>query len=93
MTATRFGSSPQRLTVIAAGALAVLAVFAWYSTQTVYPHCVVGVSKLIDENGNTAPDANGRVRSDKELADLAFEQARASGRCDPGRLRWQQWLD
>ncbi len=89
---SRFGN-PRRLLVIAC-AVAALAVAAlsWYATQTVRSDCVVAISKLTDGDGNTLPDADGRVWSDKELVDRAYEQAVDSGRCDPPRARWKQWL-
>ncbi|MGW7045392.1 hypothetical protein ACWGDT_22350 [Streptomyces avermitilis] len=86
--------SPRQLLVIACtvGALAT-ATLGWYAAQTVRPDCVVAVSGVTDGSGHNLPDVNGRVWSDEELADRAYRQAIDSGRCDPPRARWKQWLD
>jgi len=55
--------------------------------------CLVAFSAITDGKGNTLPDANGRVWSDKELAERAYQQAVDSGLCDPPSARWKQWLD
>ncbi|MFF9126595.1 hypothetical protein ACF09J_25470 [Streptomyces sp. NPDC014889] len=84
---------PRQLLVIACMVAALAVVFlGWYAGQTVRPDCVVGISKLTDGNGSTLPDVNGQVWSDEELADRAYKQAVDSGRCDPPRARWKQWL-
>ncbi|MER7722114.1 hypothetical protein ABTX99_35250 [Streptomyces flaveolus] len=91
MIFSRAGKTRQSLVI--ACTIGVLAVaLGWYAVQTVRPHCVVGISKFSDGNGHTLPDVNGRVWSDKELADRAYKQAVDSGRCDPPRPRWRQWL-
>ena len=92
MISHRAGSRRQLL-VIACAVVALFAVIlGWYAARTVRPDCVVGISKLTDGSGHTLPDANGRVRSDAELADRAYQQAVDSGRCDPPHARWKQWL-
>lgn len=86
--------NPRRLFVIAcAGVALALLILGWYATRTVAPDCVGGVARLTDGSGRTLPDAGGRVWSAEELADLAYREAVASGRCDPPRARWKHWLD
>ncbi|MCX5554765.1 hypothetical protein [Streptomyces sp. NBC_00038] len=92
MTSRRAGS-PRQILVIACTVVALAtATLGWYATRTVRPDCVVAISKVTDGNGHNLPDVNGRVRSDKELADRAYQQAVDSGRCDPPRARWKQWI-
>ncbi|MGA4946968.1 hypothetical protein [Streptomyces cinereoruber] len=64
----------------------------WYATQSVHSECVFSLSKVTGVNGNTLPDEDGRMWSNEELVDRAYEQAVDSGRCDPPRPRWKQWL-
>ncbi|MFC9846352.1 hypothetical protein ACFWFF_25655 [Streptomyces sp. NPDC060223] len=86
--------SPRRLLVIVCAAVALgTATLGWYAAQTVRPDCIVAFSRLTDGHGHDLPDANGRVLSDKERADLAYQQAVDSGRCYPPRARWRHWLD
>ncbi|KUN49699.1 hypothetical protein AQJ43_35900 [Streptomyces avermitilis] len=86
--------SPGQLLVIACTVVAlVTAPLSWYAAHTVRPDCVVAISKVTDGNGHHLPDVNGRVWSDNELADRAYQQAVDSGRCDPPHARWRQWLD
>ncbi|MEV1062353.1 hypothetical protein [Streptomyces sp. NPDC050263] len=85
--------STRRLLVIAGTVVALAAVtLGRYAAQTVRPDCVVGVSRLTDGSGRTLPDSDARVWSDTELADRAYRLAVDSGRCDPPRARWRQWL-
>ncbi|MEV8320543.1 hypothetical protein AB0Q95_40985 [Streptomyces sp. NPDC059900] len=87
MIPRRVGSA-RRLLVVGCTVVVVLAAVpvGWYATQSVGPECVVGISKITDAEG-------GRVGSDKELIDRAYQQAIDSGHCDPPRARWKQWLD
>lgn len=88
----RFGNPRQLLVIACAVAALTIAILSWYAVQNVRPDCVVGISKVTDVHGNTLLSQDGRVLSDKELLDLAYEQAVDSGHCDPPRVRWKQWL-
>ncbi|MFE9799618.1 hypothetical protein ACFYP6_12165 [Streptomyces goshikiensis] len=91
---SRRAGSPRRALVIACAVVSLAtAILGWYAAQTVRPDCVFAISKLTDGKGHNLPDANGRVWSDKELADIAYQQAVDSGHCEPPRARWKQWLD
>ncbi|MET9895126.1 hypothetical protein ABZZ47_33925 [Streptomyces sp. NPDC006465] len=92
MISPRVVNPRQLLFVACAVAALAVVILGWYAAQTVRPDCVVGISKLTDGNGHTLPDVDGRVWSDKELADRAYKQAVGSGRCSPPRPRWEQWL-
>lgn len=89
----RAGWSRQLLVIACTVVALATASLGWYAAQSVRPDCVVAISKVADGNGRNLPDVYGRVWSDKELADRAYQQAVDSGRCDPPRARWKQWLD
>jgi hypothetical protein len=85
--------TPRQLLVLACTAAALAAaLLGRYAAHTVRPDCLVAVSTLTDGDGRPLPDANGRVWSSRELANRAYRQAVGSGRCDPPRARWKQWL-
>ncbi|WP_326725826.1 hypothetical protein OHT59_46885 [Streptomyces sp. NBC_00243] len=93
MISHRAGWSRQLLVIACTVVALATASLGWYAAQSVRPDCVVAISKVADGNGRNLPDVYGRVWSDKELADRAYQQAVDSGRCDPPRARWKQWLD
>jgi hypothetical protein len=88
----RAGSPRQLLVIACAVAALTVVILGWYATQTVRPDCTYAISKVTDGRGHNLADGNGRVWSDKELADRGYQQAVDSGRCDPPRARWRQWL-
>lgn len=92
---SRRTGGPRQLLVVACTVVIALAVvtLSWYAARTVRPDCIVAISKVTDGNGHNLADVNGRVWTDKELADRAYQQAVDSGRCDPPSARWKQWLD
>ncbi|WP_064511381.1 hypothetical protein [Streptomyces graminilatus] len=93
MFSHRTGNSRQLLVIACVVVALVTTALGWYAAQTVRPDCVVSISKLTDGNGPDLSDVNGRVWSDKDLAAHAYQQSLDSGRCDPPRARWKQWLD
>ncbi|WP_159043731.1 hypothetical protein [Streptomyces sp. NRRL S-1521] len=83
-----------RLLLLGVCAFAVLVgALVWYGAQTVSTDCLVAYSQVTGRDGARLPDANGRGSSDQELIDRAYRRALETGRCDPPRTRWEQWLD
>jgi hypothetical protein len=91
---SRGAGRPRRLQVIACTVVALaVVILGWYAARTVRPDCVVGISELTDGSGRNLPDADGRVPSDRELVERAYQQAVDSGHCHPPAARWKEWLD
>lgn len=85
--------TPRQLAAFACTVAALTVVtLGWFGAQTVRPDCVVAISRLADSNGQARPDADGRVWTETELVDRAYQQAVDSGRCEPPRARWEQWI-
>ncbi|WP_338677631.1 hypothetical protein V1460_35155 [Streptomyces sp. SCSIO 30461] len=83
--------SPRALMLPACSVAAIIA-FGWYAAQTVRPpDCAVAVSAFTDADGQPL-SGNGEKVTWDELAERAYQDMVASGRCDPPAARWRHWL-
>lgn len=87
----RYPARGPRLLIPGMCAVVAAATVGWYATESVRPRC----SYAVITSGYTGLSERNRSEDKelKELADRAYQQAIAAGRCDPPRARWHEWLD